>query len=171
VRVLAALVVLSAAPAHADVFGDATGGLGITGQHPTSALGLRGGVLTEQIGVMLGADWRYVLGPDAEDLEEQEHRVRGLASVVLPFGGPTHSVMVRLGGGLEYAHVTQTTYSRISQQHMTTSESFHGYVVEAGGAYFWRAAPTLSVGIELATGHSTYSGNSVDLLVAARFAR
>lgn len=50
------------------------------------------------------------------------------------------------------------------------TESFYGYMVEAGGAYFWRPALTLSVGIEPATGQSTYSGIGVEVLVAAGFA-
>ena len=165
-RAVVVVVLLGAAPAHAEVFGDATGGFGVGTHDATSVLGLRAGLASDAVGVSVGADWRYVFGPDGEDLDVLEHRVRGVASLVLPFG----HAQVRLGAGYEHAHRTETGYAPPSYMPSRSTESFGGWVGEGAAGYFFDHEP-VRIGIELAAGHSTYSGASVGLLLALRFAR
>lgn len=191
-RAIALAVLLAAAPASADSFVGASGGvmiplgdshqdkMGWSDQVSSSPkVGVRvGGVGTAGLGGMLTADWTPISDnypPQFGDVSA--HRFRILAHLLFEkLVAPKLTVAFRLGGGIDIAHATADVPGNSDP-----SDTDVGWAVEVGGGVWWSVG-TLDIGGELALpvgGHShqanelgeipfDYTSYDLDLLFVVR---
>jgi hypothetical protein len=191
-RAIALALLLAAAPASADSFVGASGGvmipLGDSNQGKTGwsdlvssspKVGIRvGGVGGAGLGGMLTADWTPAsYNFNSQLVDVSAHRFRILAHVLFEkLVAPKLTVAFRLGGGIDIAHATADVPGDSDP-----SDTDVGWAVEVGGGVWWSVG-TVDVGGELALpigGHShqandlgelpfDYTSYDLDLLFAVR---
>ncbi len=174
-----AAVLLAAAPAGADSFAGAVGGIMIPVADSNSSnsgwadqvssspkLGIRGGATGDSgLGGMLSADWtpiNYNFKNTFTDVSA--HRFRILAHILFEkLVGSKLTVFGRAGGGVDIAHASATvTIGPISGN---ASDTNVGWAFELGGGAYFNVG-SVQIGGELAVpfgGHSHKASSNTDI--------
>jgi hypothetical protein len=195
---LPVLAALAAAPARADNFAGAVGGIMIpvADSHSNSKdgwtdlvgsgpkLAIRAGATgASGLGAMLSADWTPVNSNNqSQFVDVSAHRFRILAHVVFDkIVVPKVSLFVRAGGGIDIAHASLSTTPVLGTSYQASTTDV-GWAFELGGGVYFHLG-SVQLGGELALpfgGHShkstsntdiplNYTSTDIDVLFGVRF--